>query len=101
MRPSACHNTIRARVPTAAVDTSELVISARSSALWSAVKSTLTANHFALATVRAGIILHLLPVFGVLSAVAVLGERIGGWQWCGAALIVASIFVFPDGEPED
>lgn len=87
-----------------AADTSELAISARSSALWSAVKSTLTANHFALATVRAGragIILHLLPVFGVLSAVAVLGERIGGWQWCGAALIVASIFVFPDGEPED
>ncbi|TDC84008.1 EamA family transporter [Micromonospora sp. KC606] len=60
--------------------------------------------NFALATVRAGragIILRLLPVFGVLSAVAVLGERIGGWQWCGAALIVASIFVFPDGEPED
>ncbi|WP_371687575.1 DMT family transporter [Micromonospora sp. KC721] len=46
--------------------------------------------NFALAAVRAGragragIILHLLPVFGVLSAVAVLGERIGGWQWCGA-----------------
>ena len=37
----------------------------------------------------------------MLSAVAVLGERIGGWQWCGAARIVASIFVFPDGEPED
>jgi len=44
IRPSACHNTIRARVPTAA-DTSVLVVRARSSARWSDVSSTRTANH--------------------------------------------------------
>jgi hypothetical protein len=44
LRPSACHNTIRARVPTAA-DTSALVVKARSSARWPAVNSTPSANH--------------------------------------------------------
>jgi drug/metabolite transporter (DMT)-like permease len=57
---------------------------------------------------RAGIVLNLMPVFGVLSAIVVLHERIGVAQVCGAALVIASIFIFPaegsaaeiDDEPE-
>ncbi|MFI5933797.1 DMT family transporter [Actinoplanes sp. NPDC051494] len=62
--------------------------------------------NYALAHVRAaraGIVLNLLPVFGLVSAIVVLGERPGIAQVAGAGLIVASIFVFPsdaDAEPE-
>jgi hypothetical protein len=43
-RPSAYHNTIRARMPTTA-DTSTLLVSVRSSAFSSEVNSTNTAKH--------------------------------------------------------
>jgi drug/metabolite transporter (DMT)-like permease len=62
--------------------------------------------NYALAHVRAsraGIVLNLMPVFGLVSAIVILGERPGLAQVCGAALVVASIFVFPsdvDAEPE-
>jgi drug/metabolite transporter (DMT)-like permease len=60
--------------------------------------------NYALAHVRAsraGIVLNLMPIFGVASAVVVLDEWITVWQACGAALVVASIFIFPaDGEAQ-
>jgi len=34
------------------------------------------------------------PVFGVLFAVAVLGERLGVLQWAGVALVVAALVLF-------
>jgi drug/metabolite transporter (DMT)-like permease len=44
---------------------------------------------------RASMILNLMPVFGVVSAILVLHERIGVVQLCGALLVIASIFIFP------
>ncbi|MDN3355766.1 DMT family transporter [Actinomadura sp. DC4] len=59
--------------------------------------------NFAIARVSAGraaMILNLMPVFGVLIAVIFLREHPGAWQLVGAAMIVGSIFVFPEDEEE-
>ncbi|MFJ3220541.1 EamA family transporter [Kitasatospora sp. NPDC086801] len=44
----------------------------------------------------AGVLLNIIPVFGLAFAVALLGERIDGWQYVGAALILAGIFLFSE-----
>lgn len=52
--------------------------------------------NYAIATmgpVRAGQYLHLIPVFTVLLAIALLGERLGGYHLVGIALIVSGLFV--------
>lgn len=46
-----------------------------------------------LRTDEAGLYLCLIPMFGLLIAVPLLGERLGAIQWVGAALIVGSIIV--------
>ncbi|GAB2824212.1 DMT family transporter [Actinoallomurus bryophytorum] len=59
--------------------------------------------NFAIARVSAGraaMILNLMPVFGVLIAVIFLREHPGAWQLVGAAMIIGSIFVFPEDEEE-
>jgi drug/metabolite transporter (DMT)-like permease len=60
--------------------------------------------NFAIAHVRAGLssmVLNLMPVFGVLAALAVLRERISMLEVFGSVLVLASIFVFPgEDEPE-
>ncbi len=42
---------------------------------------------------RTAIILSMEPVFAVLFASFWLGERMGGWGWTGAGLILAGIFL--------
>ena len=44
--------------------------------------------------VRATMISNAEPVFGVLFAVTVLGERLGITQWAGVALVVAALVLF-------
>jgi drug/metabolite transporter (DMT)-like permease len=44
--------------------------------------------------VRATMISNVEPLLGILFAVAVLGERLGPWQWAGAALVVAALVLF-------
>ena len=39
----------------------------------------------------AGMFLNLIPVFGLLVAMPVLGDRLTGIQWLGAALIIGSV----------
>jgi drug/metabolite transporter (DMT)-like permease len=64
--------------------------------------------NFAIAQVPAGLssmILNLMPVFGLLAAIAFLGESVGLVGLLGAALVIASIVVFdgavePDSELE-
>lgn len=43
----------------------------------------------------AGIALNLIPLFGVIAAVLVLGETIGPWQWFAGALLIAGLALFP------
>ncbi|MFI9557214.1 DMT family transporter [Nonomuraea endophytica] len=43
----------------------------------------------------AGVILNMVPVIGVLTAVAFLGEALTVWHVAGAALVVAGIMLFP------
>lgn len=47
----------------------------------------------------AGIVLNLIPLFGLLAAVLTLGERVTRWQLLGAALIMGGLALFsePDG----
>lgn len=54
--------------------------------------------NFAIARVRAGpasMMLNLMPVFGLLTALVFLHERIGILEVLGALLILTSIFTFP------
>lgn len=44
--------------------------------------------------VRATMLSNVEPLLGVLFAVAVLGERLGGLQWTGVALAVAALALF-------
>jgi drug/metabolite transporter (DMT)-like permease len=44
--------------------------------------------------VRATMISNLEPLLGVLIAVAVLGEHLGGWQWMGVGVVVAGLVLF-------
>ena len=44
--------------------------------------------------VRATMISNLEPLLGVLIAVAVLGERLQGWQWLGVGVVVAGLVLF-------
>lgn len=44
--------------------------------------------------VRATMLGNVEPLLSVLFAVAVLGERLGPWQWAGAALVVAALVLF-------
>ncbi len=41
----------------------------------------------------AGVTLQLMPVFGALLAVALLGERLAGYHWLGGALVLAGILL--------
>jgi drug/metabolite transporter (DMT)-like permease len=41
----------------------------------------------------AGLYLSLIPVFGLLIALPVLGDHLTAWQWMGATLIVGSVAV--------
>jgi drug/metabolite transporter (DMT)-like permease len=43
---------------------------------------------------RAAVIINLIPAFGVASAVALLGERLGAHQLLGALLLTGSVAVF-------
>lgn len=43
----------------------------------------------------AGMVLNLIPVFGVLTAIVCLGERLHAWHVFGALLIGAGIALFP------
>jgi drug/metabolite transporter (DMT)-like permease len=42
---------------------------------------------------RAGMFIHLMPVFGAILAVAFLGERIAAFHVAGAALVFAGLVV--------
>jgi drug/metabolite transporter (DMT)-like permease len=44
--------------------------------------------------VRATMISNLEPLLGVMIAVAVLGERLQGWQWLGVGVVVAGLVLF-------
>lgn len=44
--------------------------------------------------VRATMLSNVEPLLSVLVAVAVLGERLGPWQWGGVALVVAALVLF-------
>jgi drug/metabolite transporter (DMT)-like permease len=48
----------------------------------------------------AGVALNLIPLFGVVSAVVVLGETIGPWQWFAGALLIAGLALFPPSGQE-
>ncbi|WP_327069952.1 DMT family transporter [Kitasatospora sp. NBC_01250] len=48
----------------------------------------------------AGVLLNSIPVFGIVSAVVFLGERIGAWQYVGAALVLAGIFLFSEADTD-
>jgi drug/metabolite transporter (DMT)-like permease len=41
----------------------------------------------------AGLFLNLIPVFGLLIAIPVLGDRLSAMQWVGGALIIGSVVV--------
>ena len=49
-----------------------------------------------LGTGRAAAFSNLVPVFGVLAAWLVLGERLGGWQVLGAGLALVGVLVCQD-----
>ncbi|MFD0385367.1 EamA family transporter [Streptomyces stramineus] len=49
----------------------------------------------------AGIILNIIPVFGVAAAIVFLGESINAWQFIGAALIVGGIFLFSEADKDE
>jgi drug/metabolite transporter (DMT)-like permease len=55
--------------------------------------------------VRATVLSNVEPLLSVLFAAAVLGERLGPWQWAGVALVVAALVLFEapgrDGRPAD
>ena len=44
--------------------------------------------------VRATMVGNVEPLLGILSAVAVLGERLRPWQWAGVLLVVAALVLF-------
>lgn len=44
--------------------------------------------------VRASVISTVEPLFGILFAVAVLGEALGFWQWVGVLTVVSALVVF-------
>ncbi|RGD57850.1 hypothetical protein DR950_08680 [Kitasatospora xanthocidica] len=44
----------------------------------------------------AGVLLNVIPVFGLAFAVALLGKRVDAWQYGGAALILAGILLFSE-----
>jgi len=48
----------------------------------------------------AGIALNLIPLFGVVSAVLLLGEAISPWQWFAGALLLGGLAFFPQVERE-
>jgi drug/metabolite transporter (DMT)-like permease len=51
--------------------------------------------------VRATMISNLEPLLGVLIAVAVLGERLAGWQWLGVGVVVAGLVLFERASVEE
>jgi drug/metabolite transporter (DMT)-like permease len=44
--------------------------------------------------VRATMISNLEPLLGILLAMAILGERLEGWQWAGALVVFAGLILF-------
>jgi drug/metabolite transporter (DMT)-like permease len=42
---------------------------------------------------RAGVFIHLMPVFGALLAIAFLGERLAGYHAAGAGLVLAGVIL--------
>jgi drug/metabolite transporter (DMT)-like permease len=49
----------------------------------------------------AGMVLTLIPVFGLAGAVLVLGDRVSRWEGVGAVLIVAGLLLFARAEADD
>jgi len=64
--------------------------------------SFLLYNHAiaAVPVTTAGMILNLIPLFGVVGAAAFLGERLNGWQAVGAVGILAGLVLFALAEDE-
>lgn len=48
---------------------------------------------------RAGIFIHLMPVFSIIMAIVFLGERLQGYHFPGMAGIVLGIFLTTTGKP--
>jgi drug/metabolite transporter (DMT)-like permease len=44
--------------------------------------------------VRATMLSNVEPLLGILFAMAVLGEHLSRWQWCGVALVIAGLVLF-------
>ncbi|MCX4539392.1 DMT family transporter [Streptomyces sp. NBC_01565] len=49
----------------------------------------------------AGIVLNIIPVFGVAAAIIFLGEAITLWQFIGASLIIGGIFLFTEADLDE
>jgi probable blue pigment (indigoidine) exporter len=39
----------------------------------------------------AGMFINLVPVFAIVAASVIIGERLGGWQWIGAGLVFSAM----------
>jgi len=48
--------------------------------------------------VRATMLSNVEPLFGILFAMALLGETLGAWQWVGVALVIAGLVLFEQPE---
>ncbi|MFF4738331.1 DMT family transporter [Streptomyces sp. NPDC001262] len=48
----------------------------------------------------AGVVLNIIPLFGLLAATLLLGESVNRWQCFGAMLILGGIFLFTDSDVE-
>ncbi|MCO5996429.1 DMT family transporter [Actinoallomurus rhizosphaericola] len=48
----------------------------------------------------AGVILNVIPLFGLATAVLALGEGVDRWRFLGAALILGGIFLFSERDAE-
>lgn len=49
----------------------------------------------------AGIVLNIIPVFGVAAAIVFLKESVTVWQFIGAALIIGGIFLFTEDDLDE
>jgi drug/metabolite transporter (DMT)-like permease len=48
----------------------------------------------------AGVLINLVPLFGLAAAVIFLGESLNRWHFLGAALILGGIFLFSEADTE-
>ncbi|MFY0543336.1 DMT family transporter [Brevibacillus sp. H7] len=78
-----------------------------SSAWWSLLYAAYPVTAYSLAAWNYGIerlgparvmpYMYLVPVTAILVAMAVIDEQMNGWQWCGAVMIVAGVFLVRQG----